>query len=116
MTESASGALQPFVNLAQANMAAITRFTSSPEISTFAFAQAQRLMEQGPAAAAQALQTGAFSELTQGLVQNWQRFATEVMQAQLDWIGQGQAAFMQQAQAASENVVDVATQRRRKAA
>jgi hypothetical protein len=113
MTESASGALQPFVNLAQANMAALTKFSTSPEISTFAFAQAQRFLEQGPAAAAQSLQTGAFSELAQGLVQNWQRFAGEVMQAQLDWIGQSQAGFMQQAQAAGDNVVDVAQRRRR---
>lgn len=113
MTETATNPLQPFVNLAQANMAALTKFSTSPEISTFAFAQAQRFLEQGPAAAAQAVQTGAFSELAQGLAQNWQRFAGELMQAQLDWIGQSQASFLQQAQAAGENVVDVSTRRRR---
>lgn len=113
MAESASSPLQPFVNLAQANMAALNKFSTSPEVSTMAFAQAQRFLEQGPAAAAQGLQTGAFSELAQGLAQNWQRFASELMQAQLDWIGQSQAALMQQVQAAGDNVVDVTTRRKR---
>ena len=59
------------------------------------------------------MQTGAFAHLCQGLLQNYAEFLTEASQGGVAIFSQAQAAWMRQAQEASNVVVDATVRTRR---
>ena len=98
--------MQPFINLVQANMALLAKY-ASPEIMSQAV---QAAMRQGPDAQNRMPHSAtALVELTQGMMENYTRFMTELAQSSMALFAQGQGTMMQQVQ----DVADVAGQVRR---
>ena len=52
--------MQPFFKLAQANMDLLTRFSTSPEVTAQATANASQLFQQATESAMKLMQSGAF--------------------------------------------------------
>jgi hypothetical protein len=106
---------QPFVKLAQANMDLLTQFTTSPEVTSQATANAGQLFQQASESAMKLMQSGAFTHLMQGMLKNYTEFLIEVSQSWMVTMRQGHDSFAQQAQEVAEGVVDVAEVRGRRA-
>jgi len=103
-------AMQPYLKLVQGNLGLLTRFSSSPEVVAQAAASAQSLLRQGQESAVGILYSNAFAQLAQGMLQNYAEFLTELGQAGMDLLAQGQAALLRQVQGTSEQVVEEASQ------
>jgi len=99
-------ALQPLTKLTQANMDLITKFSASPEVTSQAINDAQKLFQQAQESAMKLAQSQAFAGLMQGFMQNYTEFLTEMSQSATTLFSQGQAAFVQQANEATSNVVE----------
>jgi len=106
---------QPFVKLAQANMDLLTRFMTSPEVSTQAGANASQLFQQASESAMKVMQSGAFAHLLQGMLKNYTEFLAELSQSSLAMWSQGQAVLTRQVQEASDGVVEATDIRGRRA-
>lgn len=100
-------ALQPFTKLTQANMDLIAKFSASPEVTSQAINDAQKFFQQAQESAIKLAQSHAFSGLMQGVMKNYTEFLTEMSHSATAMFSQGQAAFMQQANEATSNVVGV---------
>ncbi len=90
-------ALQPLQKLAQSNMGLITRFSTSPEVTSQAMSDAQKLFQQTQETVLKLVQSQAFAGMTQGFIKNYTEFLTEMSQGMTSMASQGQAAFMKQA-------------------
>ena len=64
-------AMQPYLKLVQANLGLLTKFSSSPEVVAQAAASAQSLLQQGQESAAGILQSKAFAQLAQGMLNKY---------------------------------------------
>jgi len=106
---------QPFVKLAQANMELLTRFSTSPEVTTQASANASQLFQQASESAMKLMQSGAFAHLFQGMLKNYTEFLAELSQSGMAMWSQGQAALTRQVQEASDGVIDATEARGRRA-
>ncbi|HET9642569.1 MAG TPA: hypothetical protein VFP68_04240 [Burkholderiaceae bacterium] len=84
----ATNPLQPFFNLTQANLMALSKYAMSPEAMSRAIAQFQEAMTQGPQGISDRLAQSptAFAELSQEITANYTRFMSEMAQS-------GMAAF-----------------------
>ena len=89
---------QPFIKLTQANMALLTRFSVSPEVTAQATANAGQLFQQACESAMKLSQSGAFSQLMQGMLRNYTEFVAECGQSGMAWMLQGPAALTRQMQ------------------
>ena len=87
---------QPFLKLVQANMDLLTQFSTSPEVTSQATANASQLFQQGTASAMKFMHSGAFAHLMQGMMKNYTEFLTELGQSTMAIASQGQAALLQQ--------------------
>lgn len=105
---------QPFLKLAQANMDLITRFSTSPEVTTEASANASQLFQQASESVMKLMQSGAFAHLMQGMLKNYTEFLTELSQSGMAMLSQGQAAMTRQVQEATNEVIDAADVRGRR--
>lgn len=106
---------QPFVKLAQANMELLTRFSTSPEVTEQASANASQLFQQASESAMKLMQSGAFAQLMQGMLKNYTEFLTELSQSGMAMFSQAQAAMTSQLEEATDGVIDVTDARRRRA-
>jgi hypothetical protein len=106
---------QPFVKLAQANMDLLTRFSTSPEVTAQAGANASQLFLQASESTMKLMQSGAFTYLMQGMLKNYTDFLAELSQGGMAMFSQGQAAMTRQVQEATSSVIDVAEARGRRA-
>lgn len=106
---------QPFVKLAQANMDLFTRFSTSPEVTTQASANASQLFQQVSESAMKLMQSGAFAHMMQGMLKNYTEFLTEISQSSMSMLSQGQAAMTQQVQEATNDIIDATDARGRRA-
>lgn len=106
----------PFIKLAQANMDLLTRFSTSPEVASQAAANASQLFQQASESAMKLMNTGAFAQLTQGLVKNYTEFLTDLGQSSMAMLSEGQAAMTRQVGQASKAVIDATDVRVRQAA
>jgi hypothetical protein len=105
---------QPFVKLAQANMELITRFSTSPEVTAQASANASQLFQQASESGMKLMQSGGFAHLVQGMLKNYTEFLTDIGQGGMAMLTQGQAAMTRQVQEATHGVIEAAqTQGRR---
>jgi len=110
---------QPFVKLVQANMEVLTRFSTSPEVTSQATANASQLFQQATESATSLMQSGAFAHMVQGLLKNYTEFLTELGQSTMAMMSQGQAALLRQTQEATDGVMeatDIRARRTRQAA
>ena len=98
---------QPFIKLAQANMDLFTRFSTSPEVTGQAMDGAANLFQQATDTATKLLQSGAFSQMMQGLYKNYTEFWADLSRSGMDMMNSGQAALMQQAQEVTQGVAEV---------
>ena len=105
--------IQPFIKLAQANMELMARFSTSPEVLSQSTGIAKNLIEQSQQAATSLMQSTAFMQLSQGMLENYTTFVTEWGQSSMTALAQAPAAMIARAQEAA-NVVDVAEARGRR--
>lgn len=106
---------QPFVKLAQANMDLVTRFSTSPEVTAQASANASQLFQQASESAMKLMQSGAFLHLMQGMLKNYTEFLAELSQSGMAMLSQGQAAVTHQVEEATNSVIDATDARGRRA-
>jgi len=106
---------QPFVKLAQANMDLLTRFWTSPEVTTQASASASQLFQQASETAMKLMQSSAFTHLMQGMLKNYTEFLAEFSQSAMAMVSQGQAAMASQVREATNDVIDATDARNRRA-
>ena len=105
---------QPFIKLAQANMELLTRFWTSPEVSSQATANTSALFQQASESAMKLMQSGAAAQLMQGMIQNYTEFMGELGRGWMSTVSHGQAALLRQAQENTSNVIDASTARGRR--
>jgi len=106
---------QPFFKLAQANMDLFTRFSTSPEVTAQATANASQLFQQATESAMKLMQSGAFAHVMQGMLKNYTEFLAELSQSAMAMMSQGQAALVRQAQEVTEGVIEATPVRARRA-
>jgi hypothetical protein len=97
---------QPFVKLAQANMELLTRFSTSPEVTEQASANASQLFQQTSESALKLMQSGSFAHMMQGMLKNYTEFLTEISQGGMAALSQGQAVMTRQVQEATHGVIN----------
>ena len=107
--------MQPFFKLAQANMDLLTRFSTSPEVTAQATANASQLFQQAAESAMKLMQSNAFAHVMQGMLKNYTEFMAELSQGGMAIMSQGQAALARQVQEATHGVVDATEVRARRA-
>lgn len=107
--------MQPFVKLAQSNLELFTRFSTSPEVTAQAGANAGQLFQQASESAMKLMQSGAFSQMVQGMLKNYTDFLTDLGQSGFAMLTEGRAAMTRQAQDAAEVVIDATDARGRRA-
>jgi len=111
--------IQPFVRLVQANMELWSKFLLSPEVMSEATRNMKSLWEQSQTSTTSLAGSQAFTALMQGMVRNYTDFMSELSQTTYAVMSQSQAAFLQQTQEATNNVIDstdARTRRHRQAA
>jgi uncharacterized membrane-anchored protein YhcB (DUF1043 family) len=106
--------VQPFFKLAQSNMELLTRFSTSPEVTAQATADASNLLQQATESATSLMRSGAFANLMQGMWKNYTDFLTEFSRSSMTLMTQGQEALMRQAQDVTAGVVDATEARARR--
>ena len=87
---------QPFVRLAQANSAVLTKFVHSLEAKSQVATSVKKLTEQLQAPMVQLVESNAFGKLWMDLMENNSRFVVELTQSGIDWLGESQAALISQ--------------------
>jgi hypothetical protein len=98
--------MQPFLKLTQSNTELLSRYATSPEVTTQAVQVAEGLMRQMPDAALKLSNSDAFGNLTQGLMNNYLHFWTDLFQSLVAGFSQGQSAITRQAEAMNSEVID----------
>jgi uncharacterized membrane-anchored protein YhcB (DUF1043 family) len=106
---------QPFVKLAQANMDLLTRFSTSPELTAQARADATQLFQQASDSAMKLMHSGAFAQLMQGMMKNYTEFVAELGQSSMAMMAQGQALMTRQVQEATHEAIEATEVRGRRA-
>lgn len=102
-------ALQPYVRLVQSNMNLLSEFWFSPELMTQSLAGMQRLFNPNAGAPANnTLPFEAFSRLSKGLLENYTRFASDVMSSGVNVWTAAQTKAAQQAQDVVRSAAQVA--------
>lgn len=92
-------AMQPYFRLAQSNMTLLTEFWFSPELVSQSLAGVQRVFNPNAGAAPNnTLPFEAFSRLSKGLLENYTRFASDVMNSGVNVWTAAQTKAAQQAQ------------------
>lgn len=109
--------VQPFVKLAQANMDLFNKFSTSPEVTKQASANATALIKQATESSTSLMRSDAFTQMIQGMFNNYTEFLLDIGRSSMAFMNQGQQALMQQVQQAqevTEDVIDVADVRARR--
>ena len=98
--------MQPFVKLTQSNTELLSRYATSPEVKTQVVQVAEGLMRQMQDAALKLSNYNAFSNLAQGLMNNYLHFWTDLSQSLVAGFSQGQSSLMRQAEAVTSEAID----------
>jgi tRNA 2-selenouridine synthase SelU len=105
-TAASDTMMQPFVKLAQSNTELLSRYATSPEVTAQAVQVAEGVMRQMQDAALKLSTSNAFGNLTQGLMNNYMDFCTELSQSLAGSFRQGQSSLMQQAATVTSEAID----------
>lgn len=100
---------QPLLKLATANMGLLMRFGSSPEMLSQATLTASQLMQQSGATSMRVMQSGAFSQLMQGMLKNYTEFLGESGRSAMAMISEGQASMARSAQETMQRATSAPT-------
>ncbi len=101
-------AVQPFSKLVQANFELISKFALSPEVTKQAIDDTQNIFQQTQDSMGKLVKTHAFEGFTKGLMENYNQFVIELFNTASSTFSQSQAAFVHQAQAATDNIAETA--------
>jgi hypothetical protein len=93
---------QPFVNLANANSALISRFVQSPEMVELAKSSAEKYFELAQKSFGHAAAAGAYTDLVHRLTENYSTFAQEYSQSLMGIAAEGQSLIKEQVKATSD--------------
>jgi hypothetical protein len=104
----------PFVKLIQANMDLLTQFSTSPEVTSEANANANQLFQQAIGSTMNLMQSRASAQVMQGMMKNYTEFLTDLGQSTMAMMSQGNAALLQQSQEAINDVTDATETRGRR--
>jgi len=107
--------MQPFVKLTQSNTELLSRYATSPEVTTQAVQVAEGLMRQMQGAALKLSNSAAFGDLAQGLMNNYLQFWTELSYSLVAGFSQGQSSLMRQAEAVTSEAIDATQANARRA-
>lgn len=107
-------AIQPFVKLAQSNFELIKQLSQLPEMAPPQASEGQNPFLQGPASAAQLLQSGAFVQLMQGAVKNYTEFMMALSQNGMAAVSQTQANLVREGQSMADKAADSASRHHRR--
>lgn len=110
-THALQTAMQPLLKLTQANMELLMQFSTSPEVLEQSLVNAQNLLQHGQQSATSLAQSGAFAQLTQGILKNYTEFVTELSRSGMAALAQSQAEMVRQAQEAGSNVINAGAER-----
>ncbi len=99
--------MQPFMKLAQSNTELLTRFATSPEVTTQATKFAESLMQQMQEMATQLSHSSAFCTLAQGMMSNYMEFWRDLSESMTAGLTHGQSALMQQTEVAANRAIDM---------
>jgi hypothetical protein len=110
----AQAQVQPFMKLVQSNMQLIAQFSNSQEVAAQTTSNATAFFQQASESASKLMRSGAFAEMTQGMLRNYTEFLSELGQSGMNLFSQGHAAFLRQTQEAAGSVVDVTDARARR--
>ena len=105
-TSAVQSAMLPLQKLAQSNMDLLTKFSASPEVTSQAMNDIQKLFQQTQQSAMKLVQSHAFAGMIQGFIKNYTEFLTEVGQNVTTIASQGQVAFMKQATEATSGAIE----------
>jgi len=104
----------PFVKLIQANIDLLTQFSTSPDVTSQAMADANQLFQQASGSTMKLMQSGASAQVMQGMMKNYTEFLTELGQSTMAMMSQANAALLQQSQEATNDVTDATENRGRR--
>lgn len=107
-------AMQPFVKLAQSNMELWSKFAQSPEVMSEATRNMKSFFEQAQSSATSLARSQSFAALMQGMVKNYTDFVSDLSQSTYVMMSQSQTTFLNQAQEATDNVIDATDARGRR--
>jgi hypothetical protein len=85
-------AFDPYVKLAQSNIASLTDFWMSPELLWAPLQGLQRAFVPGAETQAPTVPTEAMSRLFKAFLENYTRFVSELTQTGFSWVSEGQRA------------------------
>jgi hypothetical protein len=105
---------QPFIKLVQGNLELLNRFTNSPEVSTEAATNLGKVIQQATDSMMKLLQSGAYTQVMQGMARNYTEFLTSMSQSNMAMANSGQEVLTRQVKQASEGINDAAEQQRRR--
>jgi hypothetical protein len=92
---------QPYIDLANANMAAFSRLTDSPELPKMMKIDTETYLQQARGLLAHATQSDAVTEWMQAMTKNYSDFVTNVTQNFFGMVVKGQALLTEQTRALS---------------
>lgn len=104
--ETTQSAIEPFMKLSQSNMELFKKYTLSPEVTSQAMNDVQKLFQQAQDSATKLAQSGAYTELMQGLMKNFSDFWTDFAYSAGNALRKGQAAAVHQTEVATNEVID----------
>jgi len=96
--------IQPFVELANANIAVFSRFAKSPEVTRLAQETTKEVVTLSQEKLTKLATTNAFTEWTEALVDNYARFIQGYTQSLYGMAAQGQALLSSQVEQAARRV------------
>lgn len=105
-TAATDSMMQPFAKLTQSNTELLSRYATSPEVTAQAVQVAEGLMRQMQDASLKLSKSNAFGNLTQGLMNNYLHFWTDLSQSLVAGFSQGQSWLMRQAEAVTTEAID----------
>ena len=100
-------AVRPFVNLANANIAAFARFASSPEVNNITQESADRVLTLANDNLNKVTRTRAFEEWTRALVDNYARFTQEYVNSVYGTIARTQQFLSRQVEEGSRQIARI---------
>jgi hypothetical protein len=98
--------MQPFVKLTQSNTELLSRYATSPEVTTQTVQVVEGLMRQMQDAAMKLSSSNAFGSLAQGLMNNYMHFWSDLSHSYAVGFSQGQSSLMRQAEAVTSEAID----------
>ena len=98
--------MQPFVKLTQSNTELLSRYATSPEVTTQTAHVVEGLIQQMQDATLKLSNSKAFGNLAQGLMNNYMQFWSELSQSLAAGFSQGQFSLMRQAEAVTSEAID----------